>query len=440
MQGGFYADGRAGVLALVLCAAVLTDWRTAWDLTDRRVVITSGLLVCWAGFNGAARGAWSDAVPASATVVGFTLMLLVARRLSPHERRTSVGGVLSIGLVVAVAGWSGVTLHRGPWAAPEGPFWRSMAATTYWNATAAILVMLGVLALTRCVGKPSDPVPAFTAAVLLAGAAATLSRGGALAAAAGIGCLIALCGTGALRAVLPPIIGASLILLGLVPALPVSSAPNPAAALLAAAVGLATTVLLARRMSVASPRRVLLVVVTGFVVLGSVALAPLAPRLSLASPRWGTWQAALGEVADHPLAGVGPGRLVLVWRDDAGVTHGTALAHNEWLQLLAELGAVGALLVLVMGVAVAGPLIRGLRGSEPLVARAGLAVATSFLVASTFDFLWHLIAVPVLAALILGIASPSTAGRSSSLGTSPGVIPVPEPESATARPTGRSQQ
>jgi hypothetical protein len=41
MQGGFYSAGRMGVLALVLCAAVLTTWRGSWDLTDRRLTFTS---------------------------------------------------------------------------------------------------------------------------------------------------------------------------------------------------------------------------------------------------------------------------------------------------------------------------------------------------------------------------------------------------------------
>jgi O-Antigen ligase len=438
MQGGFYAAGRAGVLALVLCAAVLTTWRGSWDVTDRRLILTSVVLIVWAGLNGVVRGSWLDAVPASATVVAFSLMFLVARRLSGAERRMAVVGVVAVGAVVAVAGLWGVGMHRGPWAAPEGQVWRSLAGTTYWNATAAILVMLAVVALAWCARDPAASAPAVAGAVLLAGAAATLSRGGALAALAGIICLGILGGIGASRAWVPPLVGAGLIMLGLVPSIPVTSAPNPGAALLGLGVGLTVTVLLSRRMPTVSLRWIVLGVAAGAVALGALILPVLASRVTVASPRWSTWDAALRIVAEHPLIGVGPGRLVLVWRDAAGVTHGTTLVHNEWLQLLGELGAVGAGLVLVMAVVVMRPVVHGLHGPQPVFARAGFAAAAVFVIASTFDFLWHLIAIPVLLAMILGCAVPSTTQPSNPQVLDRALIPVPEHD-PSPHPTERSR-
>ena len=328
-------------------------------------------------------------------------------------------------------------MHRGPWAAPEAQVWRSLAGTTYWNATAAILVMLGVVALAWCARDPAAMAPAVAGAVLLAGAAATLSRGGALAAVAGIACLGVLGGTGALRASVPPLVGAGLIMLGLVPSIPVSSAPNPGAALLGLGVGLTASVVLSRRMPTLSLRWAVLGVAAGAVVLGALIIPALASRVTLASPRWSTWRAAMRIVAEHPLIGVGPGRLVLVWRDAAGVTHGTTLVHNEWLQLLGELGAVGAGLVLVIAVVVMRPVVRGLSGPQPVFARAGLAAATVFLIASTFDFLWHLIAIPVLLAIILGSAAPNMTQPSSQQLPGRALIPVPEHD-PRPHPTERS--
>jgi len=130
MQGGFYSSGRAGVLALVLCAAVLTTWRESWDLTDRRLTLTSVVVIAWAVLNGAVRGSWLDAVPASATVVAFTLMFLVARRLSGDERRTASVGVVAVGWSSRWPGCGGLRCiaargrHRrgrcgGPWPGPR---------------------------------------------------------------------------------------------------------------------------------------------------------------------------------------------------------------------------------------------------------------------------------------------------------------------------------
>jgi hypothetical protein len=70
-------------------------------------------------------------------------------------------------------------------------------------------------------------------------------------------------------------------------------------------------------------------------------------------------------------------------------------------------------------------------------ARAGLAAATVFLIASTFDFLWHLIAIPVLLAMILGSAAPSTIQPPSQSVPSRARFPVPANDQIP-HPTERS--
>jgi hypothetical protein len=430
MQGGFYNPGRAVVLAMVGCAALLTSWRGTWTATDRGIAGASALLVMWAGGVAAARGSWVDAAPASATAVAFALMLLVARRMSQPERRVAGRGVVAVGALLAAAGLWSVAAHQGPWAAPEGPLWRSAAGTTYWNATAAILVVLAMVVITWCARTPRAGLPAVTGAVLVAGAASTLSRGGAAAAVVGIACLGALGGVVALRAAVPSLVGAGVLLAGLVPSMPVASAPKPGTALLAATAAVLATVALARRMPAVSSRAIGLTAAIGAVVLAVAAVPTVATRLTLATPRWGTWQAAWATAVEHPVGGVGPGRLMLVWRDPAGVMHATALAHNEWLQLLAELGVVGVSLVVLLAVPVVRPLLEGLHSADPLPARAALAAVTAFGVASAFDFLWHLLVIPALLAFILGAAIPVEAGSEPATDRSP----MPEHQGALERP------
>ena len=84
--------------------------------------------------------------------------------------------------------------------------------------------------------------------------------------------------------------------------------------------------------------------------------------------------------------------------------------HNEYLQVLVELGAIGlglaVLVLLALAVTVwrgrAGSPWRG-RGALWAGAAAGLVV---LLVHSGFDFLWHLPVIVLTAGLLTGLAAP----------------------------------
>jgi O-antigen ligase len=79
--------------------------------------------------------------------------------------------------------------------------------------------------------------------------------------------------------------------------------------------------------------------------------------------------------------------------------------HNEYLQVLVELGAVGLVLALGVVAATLSVLWRG-RGT-PLWA-GSMAAVVVVLVHSGFDFLWHLPAVLIVAGLCAGLGFPST--------------------------------
>jgi O-antigen ligase len=129
-------------------------------------------------------------------------------------------------------------------------------------------------------------------------------------------------------------------------------------------------------------------------------------RVTLASQdRVEEAKAALRLAAGHPVAGVGPGRAVLRWIGPDGFHLTARYAHNEYLQTLAELGVVG--LALLAGllfsigrdVWTARPPATASRELWAGVV-AGLVALT---VHSAFDFLWHIPAIPVVAAALVGI-------------------------------------
>jgi O-antigen ligase len=84
--------------------------------------------------------------------------------------------------------------------------------------------------------------------------------------------------------------------------------------------------------------------------------------------------------------------------------------HNEYLQVAVQLGMVGAALLLGLLVAVGWLLLRATgpagRRSPDAGLRAGvLAALAAFAVHSALDFTWHLPAIPLLIAALVGLAT-----------------------------------
>src|SRR5439155_20927010 len=124
--------------------------------------------------------------------------------------------------------------------------------------------------------------------------------------------------------------------------------------------------------------------------------------------RSGGVQAALDLIAYHPVIGSGVGEARFFWISAYGNAKVSLYAHDEYLQVLVDLGAVGAVLLLALFAALAVTLRRG-RGlpHRPGVRAGAIAAVTALAVHSGFDFLWHLAVIPLAGALLVGLAGPA---------------------------------
>ena len=128
------------------------------------------------------------------------------------------------------------------------------------------------------------------------------------------------------------------------------------------------------------------------------------------------WHAAWHDYKAHPVLGSGPGTYEWYWDEHRPIQHKVRDAHNLYLEVLAELGPLGLLLLIV---ALGTPLVAGFRArGQPLVPLA-LAAFVAFLVHAAVDWDWEMSAV-TLAALACAAALLTAAGtRSSALIFSP---------------------
>jgi hypothetical protein len=415
-QGAYYGAGQQ-VVAIVLLLALLVALRARpWSRDDALLapVEAGTALAAWAAVSAAVAGDIAAALPVVALLAGVVGVLVVARRLTWGQRHTLATAVVAIGVLAAASGWVGIAWRITPWALQDQGLWRAASTLTYANAAAGLLVPLALLAVACLAARPG--VPATVAAcLLLIGTGATLSRGGALALAVGAAMLATLLGPGrTLRAAGPPTLGAVVALVGLAPSMPASSPPRPALAIVAMVVGVTVAV----GVSHVRSRLLALGLATAVVVAGAVlvvggrmpdpAVSLSGSRLTLASPdRAAEARAALQVAAERPLTGTGPDRAVLAWdQHNRRVT--SRYAHNEYLQVLAELGFVGLALLLVLLASLAWTVWRGRPHAPSTAIWAGAAAGLAALaVHSALDFLWHLPAIPLAGAVLAGLVLPT---------------------------------
>jgi O-Antigen ligase len=413
-QGGFYAGRFRWLLVLVaagLAAAFAARRPFPRDLRHPMVALAVAVAM-WSVVSATLAGHPRGAGPALGLVFSIAAVVLIVNRLAGPDRSLLEAGVLALGVLVALDGWYGVAWHARPAALPDQGLWRAASPITYANGTAGLLVPLALFALARRSEHPGRIVPALTAFILLGGAAATLSRAGGIALLAGLAVIVAGAtvvgaGGGALRLIrdaIPIMIGAAIAVAGLLPSV-VDGAP--ARPLLAGAGALLGAVVVA--VFVRWPDRPFVYLVgVGGVVAVAVVLSLHPSRLSEAfdriraarltassTDRTDEWRATLRLVHHRPVAGIGPGQFVLLYRASSGHTVTERFAHNEYLQLLAEEGAIG-LLVLTGGLVLTSlALVRSLR-AKPFLATGALGALAALLVHSSFDYLWHIPAVVLL--------------------------------------------
>jgi hypothetical protein len=421
-QGGYYTRVRwyVGVLVAAATVLALAGWPPTRDDARLPPVVAALALAAWALADAALLGVPAAGAGPALGLLGLVAVLLVCRRLGPEDREVLLFGVVGVGLLVALAGWLGVAGRVSSWAWLGDGIWRASSTLTYPNAAAAVLVPVALVVLARLVEVPGSLLLALAATGLLVGAAATLSRAAALALAVGLVVLAGLRGPRrTTRAALGPCLGALVALVGLVPSMPAAGPARPVAALAGLGAGLTLAAVLTRLWAVAA-----VALVVGGVLGGGVAVAEVAggvgdaarlvaeTRITLASPdRSGAVAAALGVAAEHPLTGAGPGQADLRSRGAEGGTRIFGYAHNEYVQVAADLGLVGVVLLAVLLVALGRLLWRAGAAGPPVAGWAGVvAAAAAFAVHSGFDFVWHLPAVLLTVTLLVGVILPAPQG------------------------------
>jgi hypothetical protein len=417
-QGAYYAAGQwlvTGVLLAALVAALWVHWLSRADLR-LAVLAACAALATWTVLRAALAGDAVDAGPTVAMLGGLAIVLLVGRRLTRPQRKAVAAAMVAIGVLAALTGWVGVAWHVRPWAIIDQALWRAATTLTYANAAAGLLAPLALVAVAQLAARPRSALAAMSTCLLLVGVAATLSRGGALALLGGAAVLVWLLGPRpVLRAATAPVVGAAIALAGLVPSMPANGPAQPALAVGALAVGLAVAAGLARLSGRA--RVGALVIIAGVAAAMLLQVGPITqaahsiggPRLTVVSAdRAGALGAGLRLAGNHPLIGVGPGQASFIWTTADGRTVIGRYAHNEYLQVLVELGVIGFLL-LVLLTAIARTVWQGRAATPSPAAWAAVAAGlVALALHSALDFLWHIPAIVLTAALLIGMAAPAT--------------------------------
>jgi len=416
-QGAYFSKVQFFILGLLGVAVLLAITAGAVHVADLRdgLVVAGALLAVWALIR-----AWAAGTPGSGTSwvlfgAGTVAVVLICRHLSASSRGMLLGGLLAVGVAVALTGWLGVALHVGPWGLRSQGLWRAATTLTYTNATAGLLVPLALVALARLTATPRAIPLSLAAMCLLTSTALTLSRAGAAALGLGLLVLCWLLGVRRVaRALAVPAVGALVAVVGLIPSLRAGAPARPEIAVVALAVAVGL-VIVAQRLAGWKQ----LLPVAGVALVAAVFVIVLAPqvhravrrllrvRFTLASPaRSGEAAAAIRIIAAHPLAGMGPGHAILRWTSPGGAVSVDQYVHDEYLQVLTDLGIVGAALAAVLLVA-AGRLLWRARASSPDRAlwAGAVAAAVAFALHSGFDFIWQVPAIPLTVAAIVGLAT-----------------------------------
>ena len=422
-QGAYYTSGQHVVAVTLVLSTVAALRARPWTRSDTTLGPLVGCLALagWAVVSAAFAGRIVGARATVAMLIGVAMVLVICRRSTPAQRDALAGAAVAIGVLAAATGWIGVAWRHAPWALPDQGLWRAATTFSYANAAAGLLVPLALLALAQRVARPRSQPLILAGCLLLVGVGATLSRGGAVALTIGLAVLAWLLGpVRLLRAVGPCGLGATIALLGLAPSMPAGRPPQTTLAVSALLIGL----LVAAGMTILS-RRAVIVVVLGLAVMTAVLLprvlagapsAILDSRVSIASSdRVQATQAALQLVQRRPWAGAGPGQATLYWIGPDGRTLTIQYIHNEYLQMLAELGAIGLALLLALLAGVARMVWRG-RGlvGAPATWAGVVAGLSALAVHSGLDFLWHLPAIPLTGAVLAGLTAPPLQERRAS--------------------------
>jgi hypothetical protein len=124
------------------------------------------------------------------------------------------------------------------------------------------------------------------------------------------------------------------------------------------------------------------------------------------------WEAAWDDYKANPVLGSGPGTYEQYWNRNRPIRHIVRDAHNLYLEVLAELGPVGLLL---LALALAAPLVGAVRARRHPLVPLALGAYVAFLVHAAVDWDWELTAVTLVAlavgAVLLAAGEPDDLAR-----------------------------
>ena len=339
-DGGFWPE-----VAFVALSASIVVLLTALiaNLVDRRsarVLVSLLLLALWWFIRAIIAGTATEFLPLGASIVAFVAAFAAVRPLRRRAREVAGLGAACLGAAGAVVGFVGLIWRWYPIAIPTQELWRLSSTLTYSDAAGLVLGVCLLLALG------SDAYPCVTRVVVslcAGGLLATQSRGAYVAFACA--CVIVPWRRYAHFCV-PLLAGGALGVAAIVSSPDVAPVPWLGVVLV-----LAICVAALVRRDVFSIRLghrgrvvaglLLLAGVAGVVLLihHELALRALAPSNH---DRVVEWSTALHQWRSAPVLGVGPDHLLVFRAIDGSYA---SFVHNEYLQIAADSGAIGLVLL-----------------------------------------------------------------------------------------------
>ena len=125
------------------------------------------------------------------------------------------------------------------------------------------------------------------------------------------------------------------------------------------------------------------------------------------SHRYQYWTVAVTAYHTDPWKGIGPGTFQFYWAQHQTLGEFVRNAHSLWIETLAELGIIGAVLVAgFFGVAMIGGGVRAFRGAiaDRLPIVTAVAAIAGFCAAAAFDWVWQIGVIPMIAMLLVAAA------------------------------------
>ena len=114
-QGAYYLRAQLYVAALVGAALLVTPGLTPLTSRDRAIALPVGGLAGWAVIDAVVHHNPRTAIPYVALLAAVVAVLLACSRLDDDARDLLLAGLIGCGVLVAMLGWLGLTLHLPRW-------------------------------------------------------------------------------------------------------------------------------------------------------------------------------------------------------------------------------------------------------------------------------------------------------------------------------------